>query len=331
MPVREAVAGRLKAAQLPHALMICGEAGVGKAELASAIAHLLVCENPRLNSAEACGECKQCQLVSAESHPDVRRFAPEKKSRVIKVDQVRALSGFAVVSPQVAQRKVIIVDRADLLNISAGNALLKTLEEPSGDVMLLLLQETGRPVLPTLRSRCQQLVIATPASEMAEHWLSAQLDQRHGDLGVTAEQRQQALRLARYAPMRALSYLLDDFLGGRAKALDQFRGFMKGGISLGDATRPFKALGLEQTLWLMELWATDLARFAAGGDGADAEAAEMLRFLATANPAHRAHRLLDSIYLSRAATVNNASAELEIERLLVEWRALMPSRRARAG
>ncbi len=303
---------------------------MGKAELASAFAHLLVCENPRLNLAEPCGACKQCQLVSAESHPDIRRFAPEKKSRVIKVDQVRALSGFAVESPQVARRKVIIVDRADLLNISAGNALLKTLEEPSGDVMLLLLQETGRPVLPTLRSRCQQLVIPTPAPEVADQWLSARLAQRHADLGIAAEQRHQALRLARHAPMRALSYLRGDFLSQRVEALDHFRGFMKGSTSLADATRPFKALGLEQTLWLMELWATDLARYTAGGDGADAEAAEMLRFLATVNPAHRAHWLLDSIYQSRAATVNNASTELEIERLLIEWRSLMPPRRARA-
>lgn len=311
--------------------MICGEAGVGKAELAGAIAHLLVCERPGLDKAEPCGECKQCQLVSAGSHPDIRRFAPEKKSRVIKVDQIRALSGFAVVSPQVARRKVIIVDRADLLNISAGNALLKTLEEPSSDVMLLLLQETGRPVLPTLRSRCQQLVIPTPLPDVADQWLLAQIDQYHSDRRFTADQRQQALRLARYAPMQALAYLLDDFLSERAEALAQFRGFMKGSVSLSDATRPFKALGLSSTLWLMELWASDMARLAAGGDGSDAEAAEMLRYLASANPAHRAHRLLDSIYQSRAATVNNASPELEIERLLIEWRSLMPARRAKAG
>ena len=329
--VLEAVAGRLNARQLPHALMICGEAGVGKADLAGSIAHLLVCEHPDLDRADACGECKQCQLVSAGSHPDIRRYAPEKKSRVIKVDQVRALSAFAVVSPQVAQRKIIIVDRADVLNISAGNALLKTLEEPSGDVMLLLLQETGRPVLPTLRSRCQQLIVATPSPEVADHWLADELNRHHSEAGVSAAQREQALRLARYAPLRALSYLLDDFLGQRGEALNQFRGFMKGEASLADATRPFKTLGLEQTLWLMEVWATDLARMGAGGEGADAEAADMLRYLSSVNPPHRAHRLLDSLYQSRAAMVNNVSAELETERLLIEWRSLMPTRRARAG
>src|SRR5690606_30069667 len=97
---------------------------------------------------------KQCALTIAGTHPDIRFYAPEK-SRMIRVDQVRALSAFAVGSPQVAHRKVIVVDRADQLNINAANALLKTLEEPSADVVLILLQEAGRPILPTLRSRCQ--------------------------------------------------------------------------------------------------------------------------------------------------------------------------------
>src|SRR5690554_7199586 len=94
---------------------------------------------------------------------------------MVKVDQIRALSSFAVASPQVAHHKIAIVDRADQLNINAANALLKTLEEPQPDVTLLLLQESGRPILPTIRSRCQALTIPLPTTEQGGQWLAARV------------------------------------------------------------------------------------------------------------------------------------------------------------
>src|SRR5690606_10041210 len=148
----------------------------------------------------ACGHCKQCELLLAGSHPDLRIYAPEK-SRMVKVDQVRALSTFAVGSPQVAHHKVAIVDRADLLNINAANALLKTLEEPLPDVTLLLLQESGRPVLPTIRSRCQALTIPVPAEEQAQNWLAAQVSGLEEDQRPGAGVRAMILLLSGTEPM----------------------------------------------------------------------------------------------------------------------------------
>ncbi len=322
------VTARLAAGQLPHALLIGGEQGVGKRAFADRLAHSLVCEQPAGPEFEPCGHCKQCELVAAATHPDIRVYAPEK-SRMIKVDQVRALSAFAVASPQVARRKLIVIDRADQLNINAANALLKTLEEPSADVVLLLLQETGRPILPTLRSRCQAMVIPTPAPEVATDWLAAQLARQDAGSKVSATQCRQALAMARFAPRLALDYLAGDYLALREEALDLFRRFMKSELAVGEAVRPFKALGAEPTLWLMELWAADLARVGAGGTARDTEAADMLGFLARVNPPWKAHQLLDSIRESRAALVYNASPELEAERLLIQWQALMPRKRRR--
>jgi DNA polymerase-3 subunit delta' len=307
--------------------MVTGEQGVGKRAFADALAHRLVCERTD-GGDNPCGQCKQCELVAADSHPDIRHYAPEK-SRVIKIAQVRALSEFAVVSPQVARRKIIIVDRADQLNINAGNALLKTLEEPSDDVVLLLLQESGRPLLPTLKSRCQGLMIATPELGVATEWLTAQIEA--ADIPATSEQRQQALTMARFAPLLALEYLSGDYLKLRAEALSLFRRFMKSEVALSDAAKAFKALGAEETLSLMEIWVSDLARISVGGDARDPEAAEMLGFLARINPPWRAHDLMDMIHEARAALVYNASPDLEAQRLLIQWQALMPARRRRVG
>ncbi|TGN41574.1 DNA polymerase III subunit delta' [Marinobacter confluentis] len=313
--------------RLPHALLVIGEQGVGKRFFADQLAALLVCDQPDLAKGERCGRCKQCELTSAQTHPDIRRYAPEK-SRMIRIDQIRALSAFAVASPQVARRKVALIDRADQLNINSANALLKTLEEPVSDLVLILLQETGRPILPTIRSRCQTQAIATPSAGQASAWLQAQLEQMSLESPPTAQQCDQALALAANAPRLALEYLTGDFMTQRQDALEQFRQFMKGQVSVGEAARPFKALGLEASLWLFEGWAADLARLCAGGAARDGEAAEMLGFLARNNPAWRAHELLEMIHESRSAGVYNVSPELEAGRLLIAWQRLMPVKRA---
>jgi DNA polymerase-3 subunit delta' len=315
--------------RLPHALLVTGEQGVGKGVFADQFAALLVCERPDMASGARCGHCKQCELTAAGTHPDIRRYAPEK-SRMIRIDQIRSLAAFAVASPQVAGRKVALIDRADQLNINSANALLKTLEEPVADLVLILLQESGRPILPTIRSRCQTQPIATPSADQASRWLQEQLSRMDLETPPTDEQCRRALGLAANAPRLALEYLTGDFLSQRNEAFEGFRQFMKGQISVGEASRPFKTLGLEASLWLFEGWAGDLARIGAGGSPRDEEASDMLGFLARNNPAWRAHELIDMIHESRSAGVYNVSPELEAGRLLIAWQKLMPVKRAAA-
>lgn len=325
----QTVQSRVAGDRLPHALILAGERGVGKRAWAEAVAGLLLCErrSPGENGQPvACGRCKQCELLAAGSHPDMRVTAPEK-SRMVKVDQVRALSSFAVASPQVAHHKVAIIDRADQLNINAANALLKTLEEPMPDVTLILLQESGRPLLPTIRSRCQTLTVPVPATAEANQWLAKQVEALSEEHRPSAETLARALMLAGNAPRLALDYATGDFLGLRDSALEQFKAFMKSRIPVGEAARAFKTLGLEDTLVLFETWAADLARLIAGGTARDQDAADMLGFLARTTEAWRAHELLEQVRESRAAGVYNASPELEASRLLIAWQALMPVKR----
>ncbi|KAA1175105.1 DNA polymerase III subunit delta' [Marinobacter salinexigens] len=318
--------------RLPHALIVTGERGVGKRAWAETVAGLLLCESPEYKAQGepiACGRCKQCELLAASSHPDLRIYAPEK-SRMVKVDQVRALTSFAVASPQVGHHKVAIIDRGDQLNINAANALLKTLEEPLPDVTLLLLQESGRPLLPTIRSRCQTLTIPMPSQDQANRWLVDRVSLLEDADRPSAEVLAKALMLSGNAPRLALEYATGEFISLRDEAFERFKQFMKGQIPVGEAAKSFKALGLEDSLWLFEGWSADLARLAAGGQAVDTEAGEMLSFLAARNPPWRAHELLDLVKQSREAGVYNANPELEASRLLIAWQRLMPVKRRSA-
>lgn len=310
---------RLDDDRLPHACLVTAEAGVGKRTWADHAAHMLVCGQ----SPAPCGHCRQCQLVAAGSHPDIRAYGPENRSKVIKVAQIRELIGFAMTSPQVSHRKVAIIDRADQLNTSAANALLKTLEEPPEDLVLILLQEGGRPILPTIRSRCQVMTIPAPGPGMALNWLleaASSLEQSDED------KCRKALQLAGGAPRLALHYLQTDLVAGRDRALEHFRQYLKSQIPVNEAAKPFKELGLEQALHLLEGWAADLARLGAGGEPVDTTASDVLGYLAGRNGAWRAHELLAEIHESRSAMVNNVNPELEIQRLLISWQSLMPRR-----
>lgn len=324
-PAFQRLVERFENGRLPHALLVQGPTGVGKAAFAMALAQRFVCHSP--DGPARCGHCRQCQLIDGESHPDIRRYQPEK-SKVIKVDQVRALGEFAVASPQVAQRKVIVLQTADQLNISAANALLKTLEEPVEDVTLILLQRAGQTLMPTIRSRCQSLTLPLPDTDIAGEWLHGAVSAE--GLDAREDDPARALRMAGGAPLRALSFLRDGMLARRDDCLNAFREFLKSRQPVDEASKPFVSIGIEATLDLMEDWTLDMARLSAGGSGRDADAEPVLRFLAGQNSQAAAHTLRDAITESRRGLSYNLSPALETERLLVHWQSLMPRRQSRA-
>lgn len=144
--------------RLPHAICVSAAPGWGHLEFAQRLgAHLLDID------AEA--------GLSAQAHPDLRWLEPD--GSVIKIEQVRGLINFAVQTAQIASCKVAVLAQADALNENAANALLKTLEEPPPGTFLVLATERWSQMLPTVRSRCQRLLI--PGNwPMARHWLLEQ-------------------------------------------------------------------------------------------------------------------------------------------------------------
>ena len=155
--LRASVAGE----RVTHAYLFTGPAGSNKTQSAYALAAGLLCD------AKGCGSCSTCERVNARKHPDVRYHAPEGAGGYL-VEQIREIVADTALAPIQAQRKIYILDRVDLMNASAANAFLKTLEEPPDDVVLILLGRTRESVLPTIVSRCSVVPFRhIPASEAA--------------------------------------------------------------------------------------------------------------------------------------------------------------------
>jgi DNA polymerase-3 subunit delta' len=181
-PAVDRVRALLAQGRLPHALLLKANEGWGEVELANLLA-LELLERPEVDDARTL------------AHPDLRWVAPE--GAVIKVDDIRELSGFSVGTRQSAPRKVAVIEAADLMNPNAANALLKTLEEPPSDTYLLLTSCRPARLLPTIVSRCQQLEIkrnrALAREWLLERWSAAEIEEKLFECGEAPLSVHQAL------------------------------------------------------------------------------------------------------------------------------------------
>jgi len=145
------------AGRLPQAYCFAGPSGVGKRAAALALAQAVNCVAPVAGGTgadDACGACVACRKIGGGLHPDVVEVRPEGKT-VITIDQVREVAGRAMLRPYEGRRPVWILDPADLMQEPAANALLKTLEEPAGASLFMLVTAAPSALLPTILSRCQ--------------------------------------------------------------------------------------------------------------------------------------------------------------------------------
>jgi DNA polymerase-3 subunit delta' len=187
--------------RLPHALLFTGPPGIGKARLALRLAARLACT--AAPQARPCGECAGCRQVAAGSHPDLLSLgAPERgkkeaRKKEIGIEQARELKRFAQLRSVVAPRKIAIVDDADRLSVAAQNALLKTLEEPPGQALIILITAAPGALLPTVRSRCQR-VLCRPLTD-------AEMRIALADAAVPADQAAALSVVAEGSPGRALA------------------------------------------------------------------------------------------------------------------------------
>jgi DNA polymerase III subunit delta' len=206
-----ALAERLAAGALSHALLLAGPAGLGKRAFAERLVAALLCSK-RTGSGDACGACRDCVLLAAGTHPDIRRIAlgvrDDGKPRTeIVIEQVRELGEFMSLTSQRGGAQVALLGPADRLNVNAANALLKTLEEPAPARFLVLVADQPTRLPATVRSRCMRFEFRLPARDQALHWLAAQ--------GIDAGAAGQALEHAGGNPGQALALIEDGLLALR--------------------------------------------------------------------------------------------------------------------
>lgn len=173
--IKQQLAHRDGGRGLGHAYILSGPAGSGRHTLARAMAAAMVCQEQ--GAAAPCGKCPHCRKASGGIHPDVVTLSgPDGKP--ISVDQVRQLRSDAHIRPNEARRKVYLLERADRMNQSAQNAMLKLLEEGPAYAAFLLLTENGGGLLTTIRSRCEMLTLVPLTPAECERWLGERYPDR---------------------------------------------------------------------------------------------------------------------------------------------------------
>ncbi|EGV33702.1 DNA polymerase III subunit delta' [Thiorhodococcus drewsii AZ1] len=297
-------------------MIITGPQGVGKRELAEAFARSLLC---RARDAEgyACGHCPDCLLLAAGSHPDLTRVGPEPggKSREISVGTIRTFSEHESLTPSRADWKVALIDPADHLNPSAANALLKTLEEPSGQTLLCLIAEHSGQLPATIRSRCLQIKVPIPDESVALAWLSGRLPCPDMDPIIP-------LRLAHGAPLRALVEFDQDLFDQRRQRLEGFIDLALGRRDPVVEAAAWTAQGPAQMLDWLSGWVCDLLRLKAVPEAVkliNPDQREAFSQLAERIESAAGHRFLKRIMESRALADSNLNHSLMLEALAIDW------------
>lgn len=303
-----------------HAYLLHGPAGIGKRALAERLAGLLLCGTPR--DGEACGQCKACLLLRAGTHPDYFDLRPEEADKPIKVDQVRELVDFVAQTAQLGGRKLVILEPAEAMNLNAANALLKSLEEPSGDTVLLLVSHQPSRLLPTIRSRCLQQACPQPSPAAAQDWLTRQLPELDSALV------HQLLELAAGSPLRAWQLHREGALEQRALVVEGIRQLLKQQAVPSELAEAWKQIPLPLLLdwfcaWLLQVLRCQLA----GGDAGEESAEVMdkvLRWLAGRSTPGRVLELQDWLLAERQKVLAKANLNrgLLLEALLVRWASL---------
>jgi DNA polymerase-3 subunit delta' len=264
---------------LPHGLLITGADGLGKNALAQHLATALLCQ-ARDAPTRPCGSCQSCRLFHAVSHPDLHvlrpeivfrnddsllsqyaiRYAPPRPksrktdSKVIAVDQVRALIEGVQTHPLIAPHRVALITPADALNVNAANSLLKLLEEPPGATTLVLVTARPERLPATVRSRC--MLISAPAAPRGEAlaWLAGE--------GVPGDEAALLLDLSGGAPLLALERARAGFLAERRRMIDDFAGIGRHAADPVACAGRWKSVGPDAALAWVQCWTVDAIRCA---------------------------------------------------------------------
>ncbi|OGT30522.1 MAG: DNA polymerase III subunit delta' [Gammaproteobacteria bacterium RBG_16_51_14] len=236
----------IKHDRLPHALLLTGADGIGLNDFAIHVVADLLCES-RGDKESPCGACKGCHLRQAGNHPDLFLIGLEEKSKQISVEQVRDLIEFMTLKSHAGGYKIAVINPAEAMNRSAANTLLKTLEEPPPQSLLLLLSHRPALLPVTIRSRCQCLVFNGSKSTETIRWLAEQL-------GETVVDPVLLLSLTGGVPLQAKALIEDGGLECRKMVLADLQTLQRKQADPVKVAERWKEHGTAETLhWLTEL------------------------------------------------------------------------------
>jgi DNA polymerase III subunit delta' len=233
---------QVAANRLPHALLLSGQDGIGCEAMAHAMAQFLLCSAPHQQF--SCGRCKSCLLLQADSHPDLLQVTLEEKAKAIKVQQIRQISEVTANTAQQGGRKVVVIHPAEAMNANSANALLKNLEEPSGDCVFILVTEQPALLMATIRSRCSKILVSTPSIDESLGWLQrnqvANAERLLGEVGGR--------------PLRVMEWLENDTWSRRNSIRQELVHLLSTEASFLDCSKALLSQDLEWVLDQIHAW-----------------------------------------------------------------------------
>jgi len=307
--------------RLRHAYLFTGPNGVGKRTLVHDFACALLCEAPE----PPCGVCRACHLARKEIHPDLFTIAPsESGKRVrtakIRIDPIRQLIYDLSLRPIESQRRVARLVRFDTANVEAANALLKTLEEPPNNVILLLTAERADDLLPTIVSRCEVIALRPMPLEVVRDALIARWL-------VPAERADLLAHLSGGRLGWAVRMHQDEgALEARAQRLDDLARLVSASRveRFAYAERLAREGSLEKIQDTLDLWLSfwrDVMLIAARATAplANPDRVSELRRLAEAISTAQAQAVIVALRRSGELLERNVNTRLALEVLLLDW------------
>lgn len=321
LPIWQRLTQQQENGRLGHAILLVGQEGIGKRVLLREFAQRILCED---SNNKPCGNCSACHLYAANSHPDLLMVEPEETGKQIKIERIRTVTDFVNTTPQKGNHKVVLLGPSEAMNINASNALLKSLEEPSSQVTLLLYSHQPSGLLATIKSRCQQYDLTTPVWNEGLKWLT----ENSQEAGLDS-----VLRLAKGAPLRALSMIED---GINVQFMQFCQGMLdlnSGADNWNDLMVKWKKWEPENVLqWFYELL-LDVQKIKAGIDETSLSVQELKGLtsdIAKVCDYQKMQAMIDKAVFSSKMLRGqaNPNPQMLIESLLIDWISLLGQARS---
>ena len=319
--VKAVLRAALRQDRVAHALLFHGDDGIGKRLMALRFAQAIHCEvEIGADHPDACGTCRSCTQIESGTHPDFLLLEPDREqvNPQIKIEQIRELEQQIIYRPLIGSRKVFLIDDADRLTLGAANALLKTLEEPPGYSVIILVSSRPSALPATVRSRCQSVRCSAPTRDQVEAVLRTKRGLSPQDARYLAIATEAQIGHALIADLKAMRTQQDEYHTlVSLRSLSSFATILAAAEALHKSDR-----GPEALEWVAQ-WIRDLILVCVGGDREALVNGDRLSSLEEASRTARLDLLLDLHEdlgaMSRAAS-RNLNLQLALENTLLRLR-----------
>jgi DNA polymerase-3 subunit delta' len=299
--------------RLPHALLLTGAPGVGKGLFAEKLSQLFLCDSDGDNE-NPCGVCQSCRLFQAGTHPSYTRIEPEEPGKAIKIDVIREYTGKEFLTSRAGGYKITIIEPADAMNNAASNSLLKTLEEPVSNTLIVLVSSSPGKLPATIRSRCQIFNFPSPDHGQAISWLSGRVEAGDPEL---------LLALASGAPLQALQMDKPEVLGQRLGMLDEFCGVIDRKQDPVSVAAKWDKQEPRLVLQWLAGWVIDMIRLKVDGRNSsrliNPDQPERLKRVAASLELKVLYSLLDQVFDAISKLGTQLNTLMLLEGLLISW------------